>query len=662
MRASTEASSISSAPWVSTPSIGKAADYCLGAAIAIAAFLNHPYGGITGDVRIYIGRALADIDPDHVGRDLMFRLDGQSGFTIFRPLARWLVAHLGLETGTWLLSVAGLLVYSVAIYVCARTFQKGRALAIVVAAGLLLPRFYSPFYIFSAGEALAIPRPWAEACVLLAVACLAKGRSGAAIALIGLAAVFHPIMALPGAILLMYALSVDNRRWVYAAAGGAVAVFAAGALGAPIISRAFTRIDPVWLDILRLRNAYLFISTWDADVWSKIVVQAATLFIAARYVPPIWSRIFLCTLLVGLSGCLASFVGVDLLSSLLLTQIQLWRSLWLPAALAPVAAGVCLVAIPRDDWRYRAALASLAAAWMTSLLAPTNAMMALTAVGLATFDHPGLGARTYKTVCLAVALIIAFAAVASARLALTFLAVLPSDMYMPTSAILQFSLAAFCVVGVAWWCATHCDPALRLCVALCLLTISTLSLARYDQRTPAKIDVDSGASKPDLIAMLASRAGEVLWLDGDALWYWTRRPNWSEPVQGAGLVFSRDLALTWHDRTKALVAAHLGEEDLLNPWKGGVAHPLRAYDAGHVAELCHRDDAPAWIVMPLDDKVSAPSDRSIKIWTSPVDEREIILDGEKLVLRSSSRRLLIPCGRAHSDIARASLSEVPRSP
>ena len=110
MRESTNALSGFSVPWAAA-----AADFCLGAAIAVAAFLNHPFGGITGDAKIYIGRALADIDPDNVGRDLMFRLDGQSGFTVFRPLARWLVAHLGLETATWARCVARLRIYYLAL-------------------------------------------------------------------------------------------------------------------------------------------------------------------------------------------------------------------------------------------------------------------------------------------------------------------------------------------------------------------------------------------------------------------------------------------------------------------------------------------------------------------------------------------------------------------
>ncbi|MCC2103475.1 MAG: hypothetical protein KDJ20_05235, partial [Hyphomicrobiales bacterium] len=70
--------------------------------LTLAAFyaLEHPYAGILGDAKIYMGRALADLDAGGVGRDLMYRLDGQSQFSLFTPAARWLVAHLQLAAGS----------------------------------------------------------------------------------------------------------------------------------------------------------------------------------------------------------------------------------------------------------------------------------------------------------------------------------------------------------------------------------------------------------------------------------------------------------------------------------------------------------------------------------------------------------------------------------
>jgi hypothetical protein len=57
--------------------------------------LSRPYQGILHDGYIYIGRALADLDPNGVGRDLMFVHDGQFGFSVFRFAATAFAALLG---------------------------------------------------------------------------------------------------------------------------------------------------------------------------------------------------------------------------------------------------------------------------------------------------------------------------------------------------------------------------------------------------------------------------------------------------------------------------------------------------------------------------------------------------------------------------------------
>ena len=54
--------------------------------------LGRPYRGILQDPQIYIGRAVADLDPSGVGRDLMFVHDGQFGFSLFPFVVRETVA------------------------------------------------------------------------------------------------------------------------------------------------------------------------------------------------------------------------------------------------------------------------------------------------------------------------------------------------------------------------------------------------------------------------------------------------------------------------------------------------------------------------------------------------------------------------------------------
>jgi len=57
--------------------------------------LGRPYRGIIQDPQLYIARAVADLDPSGVGRDLMFVHDGQFGFSLFRYVARAMVALFG---------------------------------------------------------------------------------------------------------------------------------------------------------------------------------------------------------------------------------------------------------------------------------------------------------------------------------------------------------------------------------------------------------------------------------------------------------------------------------------------------------------------------------------------------------------------------------------
>ena len=73
--------------------------------------LLHPYEGIDGDARIYVGRALADLDPDGVGRDLMFTHDGQSRFSLFPVVLRALVGTLGPGPAALAVSLVGLITW-----------------------------------------------------------------------------------------------------------------------------------------------------------------------------------------------------------------------------------------------------------------------------------------------------------------------------------------------------------------------------------------------------------------------------------------------------------------------------------------------------------------------------------------------------------------------
>ena len=143
---------------------------------ALLAFwlLCHPYFGNMRGSLIYTARALADLDPG-VGQDAMFRMDGQSGYTIFRPLFTSLTAAFGAPAATMATALAASLFFFAAAVALAWRLAEGRTRYLIVILMATLPSIYGGFRIFAFAEASATPRPFAEALVLFGfVALLAK--------------------------------------------------------------------------------------------------------------------------------------------------------------------------------------------------------------------------------------------------------------------------------------------------------------------------------------------------------------------------------------------------------------------------------------------------------------------------------------------------------
>ncbi len=158
--------------------------------------LSRPYPGIVQDAYIYIGRAIADLDPNGVGRDLMFVYDGQFGFSQFRPVADAMVWWFGLAAAAKLLAILAAFAWFFSVRAFLRQYASGAAVWVAVIFTVLLPSAYgatSPSFGFT--ELIAIPRPFAEALVLAGLAALAACGNAVATVSMVVAALVHPIMA-----------------------------------------------------------------------------------------------------------------------------------------------------------------------------------------------------------------------------------------------------------------------------------------------------------------------------------------------------------------------------------------------------------------------------------------------------------------------------------
>lgn len=598
---------------------------CLGALCvpAIWIFASY-YTGIDGDARIYMARALADLDPNGVGRDIMFALDGQSAFTIFRVLAAKLVASLGPANAALALALLNMAAWFAAMTALASRFASGRALAVLLVCAAVLPCSYGFYPLMGSREIIAVPRPLSEAGVLFALAALCAGRVWLALALLGAAALLHPIMALPGFAVVFLVQGRQDRRWFVALALGLAAAAVAALAGLPLFVRLTTVIDAPWRALLEDRNPYLFVSHWHAASFSPLAVQSVSVALGGLLTSGRRRAILFAALAVACAGVAAGWLLGDGLSLLLAVQVQPWRALWLVAVLAMPAFGLCLIELPKRGPSGQIALGLLVFAWITFDTLPASPLAALLALAL--FVMPASRPLNFsRSFVVAIWIILLAMAIAlkwqDAALALEFVRSMPATRTDMTGPLWRAGVLPwpFVLVAVAWarWPGTRFET---LLAASLLVLLALLIALTWDARSPASKRVASNVHDAVLERMTASKPGEVLWLNGDEEWYWLGRPQWITFTHGAGIVFSRPLAMLWSERMKLLISLGLADEGRLRPWRAPAKIVVPVLTASALAALCTRQDAPAWIVSPLPAGWSLPPGLGGSIWHAPVTQ------------------------------------------
>ena len=622
------------------------------ALLALAAFyaLEHPFAGITGDSKIYMGRALADLDPSGVGRDLMFRLDGQSQFSLFTPAARWLVGHLPLALVAASMAAVGGLLWIAGALAFARQTVPGRAL-IVAAIIFAAPAVYGPYRLLSYAEALAEPRPYAEAFTLFALAAFFGGRLVPALGLLAVAAALHPIMALAGVAAIGLALCVEDRRWLLLALGGAVVLVAAVALDAPMAGRLRVFVDTQWLSLLTDRNGYLFPHLWKADDFILPTVHTVTILLAANRAEGRLRHLLYAGLATGVAGVFIAWVAGAFLPSLLVLQAQTWRMWWLTGFLAAFSLAFCAVRFGTGSARERFALAMLAFAWIMASQGP----IVFVALGIAYFvlmppflseiaisdriaRYAWLGLAAAVVVPMAVMLVKWFDLPASEGFAPVFtkrlLAVIGDTLLLAAIALAAFGPPS----------ALARIP--RLVALGCALVAAALGARLwYDPDSYARA-IAEARPQTDL-EQVTPRDGEILWLQGSLEpWVWLRRPHWLGDIQGAGIVFSRDLAMAYRERAEALAAAGLDNGGLVRRYANLPKEWLAKLDRKGVAQICARPDAPAYIVAPVARDAALDPALAAKLWRPPALRLETAVSGDKVETTRFDTYAVVDCAQA----------------
>ncbi|HEY8066236.1 MAG TPA: hypothetical protein VIF40_16150 [Methylosinus sp.] len=596
----------------------------VGGLIAVVAIIlfARPYRGLAGDAALYVGHAVAALDSQQVGLDPMWALDGQMRFSIFPRLVETSVSWLGVHSGALALAFAGLCAWGAGLFVLANALGLGSSLVAVALAAMAFPAGYGAYGAIYFAEPLAVPRVFAEAVGLLALAALIFERRALFALIIAFAMLLHPLMATGALATGLAYVSLRDKRiaffFVILALTGLVLV---PWIGTPVLDPLTARMDAEWLQILRGPNDYLFPALWPQMAWRLKATQAISVALYAWLSPGVARRFFLSVLIAAGAGLAASIVLGDILSFRLAVQTQPWRIGWLLCVAAPIGFVLCARPLWRAGGTRRLSVFLMAAAWAVSDQASGPAL-ALLAAGIIVGERWLEGQISEKTVML-IGACASFFVIAKFALELGAIHNLVTRAPAPAQPSYRFLLLhAHALAGpvalatviapdlLARFRLARATSAASFVAAICFGVSMFFWNPRLDPFRLARV----GASAyPELEEMLSNRPGPVLWLGGSQeAWYWARRPNWAAPIQGNGIVFSRELTFLWFTRMRRLSAlGWIADGETVSRGVARADPVFPVLQPEQIKTFCETSDAPSWIIAPT------PTPNGEAIWRAP---------------------------------------------
>ncbi len=308
-------------------SIGVAAALTL--MLATIWLLTHRYGGLTSDAKLYAVQALAKIHPA-LANDLYLQNNSQDRYTIFSFLYASLIGLFGLQSTALSLTVLLTIWFLVAAWYLADELSNGHTAWLALAILVITVGNYGAYEVFNFSENYLTARSFAEALVVTAFACHFKGMRPLALSIAAGALLVHPLMALPG-FLLLVCLWLPLRLSIFAAAAGILTVLgvALAAVHVPSVARFITVIDTSWLEIVRQRSQFVFLQLWSFNDWGRNARPFISLALSAIAIQDERIRkLSAVAIIVGISGLAVAAIAGLIGPVAVFLQGQAWRWVW----------------------------------------------------------------------------------------------------------------------------------------------------------------------------------------------------------------------------------------------------------------------------------------------------------------------------------------------
>ena len=518
------------------------------------------YDGLRHDAVLYTLQALAHLHPRTLSADVFLAWGSQDRYTLFGPIYAACMQWLGVEPAAAALTLTGQLAVLASAFFLLRRLVSPACALLGVTVMLAVPGIYGASRVFHCLETLVTPRMLAEALVLCGLAAASSRRARLGVLLTTLAALLHPVMAIAGfASLAFLHLALPRPRQAALVALAAVVVLVMAAYTLPF--GPLRRFDAQWLELVRSRSPYLFLSSWGPDDWGRVTVTFVTLWVAASVLPRGGARnLSLVALLAGVSGLALNYIAVDLLELVRFTQMQPWRWMWLPTAAAALLLPAIVVAGWQNGSAARTSVLLVLTAWVfdANPLATDVAIGAVLCTILARKLSPSAARLVFYGAC--GLLVIAVAA----RLAWNSL--LLDSYYYDTALPLWVRKAAsftrdgtipIAIAVLTVWLASRPRATPALAVLAVMATAACIVVAPTTwSRWTARAFPPSLVSRFEPWRALIPPASEVFWpespLEASVL---LERPDYLSAAQTTGLVFSRAAAMELRRRAFALAPA-----------------------------------------------------------------------------------------------------------
>jgi len=312
--------------------------------------VTHRYKGLTGDAELYALQALARIHPG-LATDLYLQNVSQDRFTTFSPLYAWCIDWLGLQNAALALTVLCAVWFLAAAWILARALSTRDTAFLMVALLIITAGNSGAFGVFHYSEDWLTARSLGEALIVTALACHFREAKRLGLLIAAVALVVHPLMALPG-LLLLACLWLPLRVGAIGAGLGILTALgiAYTALIDPKAANFLTVIDADWLEVVRERSQFLFLQLWTTDDWKVNARPFLSLTLTALVLGDERIRkLCIAAMLVGVTGLAVGFIAGFIGPVAILLQGQAWRWVWIPCLLSVLLLAPTLLRVSRDE-------------------------------------------------------------------------------------------------------------------------------------------------------------------------------------------------------------------------------------------------------------------------------------------------------------------------